>query len=394
MAITFPASPTTSQIFTSGNKSWIWDGVTWLAYGASLSPTVLKVDTANARVGINNQSPAYALDVNGTIEATQFLQGTDYLSPYQGFRNKIINGDFKVWQRGTTKAMATGAGNGFIADRWTAARAGYAVGGTVSRQTASLDGFQYCSRVQRDSGNTSTAVNYYFQTFESATSIPLANKPVVYSFYIRAGANFSGSVVAALYSGTATDQQNYPDAGITGSVTVITSTLSLTTSWQRVVLYGNVASTATQLFVGFEHTPSGTAGTSDYFEVTGVQLEEGGVATPFEHRPIGTELSLCQRYYQRMVDPAGIGVNDASVQATRMTFPLKVQMRASPTSTISGTMNFWNGAITGTGTAFIGIFNTRDNGQLDFNGGVGATSSVVTLYTTGGSQYIDFSAEL
>jgi hypothetical protein len=66
MAITFPASPTTSQIFTSGNKSWIWDGVTWLAYGASLSPTVLKVDATNARVGINNQSPSAVLDVQAT----------------------------------------------------------------------------------------------------------------------------------------------------------------------------------------------------------------------------------------------------------------------------------------------------------------------------------------
>ena len=93
MAITFPSSPTNGQTFTSGNKTWQWDGTTWLAYGASLSPTVLKVDAANARVGINNQSPAYALDVNGTIEGTQFLQGTDYLSPYQGFRNKIINGN-------------------------------------------------------------------------------------------------------------------------------------------------------------------------------------------------------------------------------------------------------------------------------------------------------------
>ena len=58
MAITFPASPTNGQTFTSGNKTWQWDGTTWLAYGASLSPSILKVDTTNARVGINNQSPA------------------------------------------------------------------------------------------------------------------------------------------------------------------------------------------------------------------------------------------------------------------------------------------------------------------------------------------------
>jgi hypothetical protein len=68
MAMTFPASPTVGQIFTSGNKSWQWDGTTWLAYGASLSPTVLKVDSTNARVGINNQSPAHPLDVIGRVE--------------------------------------------------------------------------------------------------------------------------------------------------------------------------------------------------------------------------------------------------------------------------------------------------------------------------------------
>jgi hypothetical protein len=69
MAMTFPASPTVGQIFTSGNKSWQWDGTTWLAYGASLSPTVLKVDSTNARVGINNQSPTQALDVTGVINS-------------------------------------------------------------------------------------------------------------------------------------------------------------------------------------------------------------------------------------------------------------------------------------------------------------------------------------
>jgi hypothetical protein len=66
MAIDFPNSPTTGQIFTVGDKSWIWDGTVWKAYGASLSPTVLKVDSTNSRVGINNQSPATALDVTGT----------------------------------------------------------------------------------------------------------------------------------------------------------------------------------------------------------------------------------------------------------------------------------------------------------------------------------------
>jgi len=69
MAIDYPNSPTNGQIYTVGAKSWIWDGTTWLTYGASLSPSVLKVDSVNNRVGINNQSPTQALDVTGVINS-------------------------------------------------------------------------------------------------------------------------------------------------------------------------------------------------------------------------------------------------------------------------------------------------------------------------------------
>jgi hypothetical protein len=285
----------------------------------------------------------------GLMGISSALGSSALLPAGLGFRNAIINGDFKVWQRGTSKAMATASGTGYLADRWTAARGGYAAGGTVSRQSAGLDGFQYCSRVQRDSGNTSTAVVYYFQTFESVTSIPFANKPVVYSFYIRGGSNLSGSVVAKLYSGTATDQTNYPDASITGSATVCTSTVSVTTSWQRVVLYGSVASSATQLFVGFEWTPSGTAGAADYFEVTGVQVEQNYQPTPFEQRPIGVELLLCQRYFWRWVSATNGDIYHSVYQPASTTsylhLPLPVTMRKDGVLTVSGTWTRINSAL-------------------------------------------------
>jgi hypothetical protein len=133
---------------------------------------------------------------------------------------------------------------------------------------------------------------------------------------------------------------------------------------------------------------------SNSWSITGIQLEEGSVATPFEQRPIGVELDLCFRYYQKMVDPAGVGVANASSQATRVLMPLYTKMRAAPTSTISGTVNFWNGGSTGTATSLLGTYNSVSQGQLDFAGGVGSAGQAVTLYTTGGSQFIDFSAEL
>jgi hypothetical protein len=129
------------------------------------------------------------------------------------------------------------------------------------------------------------------------------------------------------------------------------------------------------------------------FYLTGVQLEQNLQPTPFEQRPIGVELDLCFRYFQRMVDPAGSGVN-SNGNASRVLVPLYTKMRASPTSIMSGTMNFWNGASTGTATSFAGVYNSVSQGQVDFSGGAGTTAQANSLYTTGGSQYIDFSAEL
>lgn len=337
MAITFPASPTNGQTFTSGNKTWQWDGTTWLAYGASLSPTVLKVDAANARVGINNQSPAYALDVNGTIEGTQFLQGTDYLSPYQGFRNKVINGNMSVWQRGTSVAVST---LGYTADRWF--HQSYN-GATISRQptsdTSVLPNVQYCARVQRNSGVTSTNFMYFTQSMETQESIKVSGKTITLSFYARKGANFSATsnaFKAELFYGTGTDQNMI--LGYTGQAQLFTSTFTLTSSWVRYSVTATIPVTSTEITPLFGYTPTGTAGANDYFEITGVQLEEGSVATPFEQRPIGTELALCQRYFYTSSDLRIVG-GVYSTSVTYAPFRLPVPMRVTPSVTGNTTSN-------------------------------------------------------
>ena len=70
MAIDFPDSPSNGDIHTVSGKRWEWDGEKWTAYGASLAPDVLKVDVANNRVGINDTTPSYSLDVTGTAHVT------------------------------------------------------------------------------------------------------------------------------------------------------------------------------------------------------------------------------------------------------------------------------------------------------------------------------------
>jgi len=109
MAIDFPNSPTVGQVFTSGDKSWIWDGSVWKAYGASLSPTVLKVDSTNSRVGINNQSPAYALDVTGDINASSNLRiGGNTVGTAETFTPTIV---------GNTSGSVT-IGNGSLVGKY------------------------------------------------------------------------------------------------------------------------------------------------------------------------------------------------------------------------------------------------------------------------------------
>ena len=70
MAIDFPNSPSSGDIHTVSGKQWSWDGEKWLAYGASLAPDILKIDTGNSRVGINQISPTVALDVTGSARIT------------------------------------------------------------------------------------------------------------------------------------------------------------------------------------------------------------------------------------------------------------------------------------------------------------------------------------
>lgn len=276
---------------------------------------------------------------------TQAKMSTDV--PLSGMRNALINGDFRIWQRGVgPTATSTGIGQGYLADRWNCARGGYAAGGTVSRQSAGLTGFQFCSRIQRTNGNTSTALFYYFQTLETSNSLPFAGQQATYSFYARAGSTFTGSILARLLGGTATDQLNYPDSAITGQSAVVSQNITLTTSWQRFTFTGTVGAAVTQLFAGFEWTPSGTAGVNDFFEITGVQLEIGPQATPFEQRLIDLEIQLCQRYFSKSFQlstaPAnanGTGDNSGNnlvvwaptvSNSYSATIPFPVRMRRTP----------------------------------------------------------------
>jgi hypothetical protein len=263
-------------------------------------------------------------------------------------RNSTINGCMDIWQRGTS--IATGTSNVYTADRWQAGRSG-AAGLTVTRQatgdTTNLPFVQYAARVSRDSGNTATDIVKFYQSWESVNSIPYAGRTVTFSFYARRGANFSATsnnLEAYLLSGTGTDENVF--SGFTGQATVGGSASNaLTTTWQRFQFTGTVASTATQLGIRFYYSPTGTAGAADYFEVTGVQVEVGSVATQIQRNgaTLQTELAACQRYYLLYATDEGTrkvfgNANYYSATQVNAVISFPVQMRTAPTlSATSGT---------------------------------------------------------
>ena len=281
--------------------------------------------------------------------------------------NPIINSAMDVWQRGTSFA----ANYAYTADRWQAGRSGGTLNVTVSRQTTSdttnLPFIQYCARVQRDSGVTTTNTNHFGQNFETVNSIPFVGKTVTLSFYARAGANFSSAsstMTATLANGTGTDQ-NYLTGQYTNANTVASYNATLTTTWQRFSFNGTVPTNATELAIQFSNVPVGTAGAADYFEITGVQLDIGSVALPFR-RAGGTiqgELAACKRYYQVFTTGGNAAfIGQAYGTAAAFCTPsFQVEMRVAPTITLAaagsgaGQMSFLNsaGGIPGT----IGTFS-------------------------------------
>jgi hypothetical protein len=252
--------------------------------------------------------------------------------------NSVINGAFDIWQRGTSFAVPSANNAFYTADRWSVYRA--ATGSTVSRQptndTINLPNIQHGIRIQRDSGNTVTGGVSIIQHFETANSIPFAGKQVTLSFYARKGADYSNatsSIDINLATGTGVDQNVW--VGLTGRANPINVSRTVTSTWTRFTATGTIAANVTQLLLNiFVSSFAGTAGANDWIEITGVQLEEGTVATPFRRNApsIQAELAACQRYYVRCTGNQVLSPGFARISTIfTSVFSLPVEMRTTPT---------------------------------------------------------------
>ena len=352
--------------------------------------------TANAAKGDltvgngTNLSGVLSVSQNGETIVADSSQavGLRY-NPQNALVNPVINGGFDIAQRGTSVSIGASA-NGYTLDRWfygTAANQASTISQQATGDTTNLPNIQSCVRVQRNSGQTGAGATGFDMSMETRNSIPYAGKTVTISFYARAGALYSptsGVLNAQLVSGTGTDQS--VSFGYTGSSTVISQNATLTTTWQRFAYTGTIAATATELAIRFISTWVGTAGATDYYEVTGVQIDLGtytASTAPTFRRSGGTiqgELAACQRYYWRNTSGETLAAMSGASGAGSTTevdhavvFP--VPMRVRPTSldySALGTYDFVTTYTTGTyaligarsGTQFASIRYTHPSGAL------------------------------
>jgi hypothetical protein len=262
------------------------------------------------------------------------------VAPFLAGKNKIINGDFGIWQRGTSGFATGGAYN---ADRWRT----YCDGGggatySVSQQSLSAGAIAgvdtpYCWQLNQSVAGSGGTLNLLYQLIENVQT--LAGQTATLSFYAKSDATRTALVPVVT--------QNFGSGGSSNASTTVTATASspanLTTSWQRfsynVVLpsiSGKTIGTSSYVEIDIK-LPINTTQTT---QITGVQLEAGSVATPFTTAS-GTlqgELAACQRYYQRWTATAANApiVNGCYYSSVfHAIYPFKVTMRTTPSMNAS-----------------------------------------------------------
>jgi hypothetical protein len=189
---------------------------------------------------------------------------------------------------------------------------------------------------------------------ESGDSIPLRGKTVTLSFWVRFSSATATSSTATPYGNfsgmvnwnTSTTDAAMGTTGYDGSSSTTITNGSLPTTWTKYTVSGTISSSANNVGVQFGFAGLGSTAVADtvWYEVTQVQLEVGSVATPFEQRPMQTELALCQRYFQKSYQTTVVPgtVTDAGQYAfygtsnlyalMLGTIQLRVPMRVIPTT--------------------------------------------------------------
>ena len=400
-------SPTSTPSATTNGVTYTWDGTVWQSSGVASTfvekagdtmtgPLVLNADPVAALGAATKQyvdnvtpatnwtrtsttiSPTVAGDdvtTTGDVSAANVVATSDVQAaslnsgPLAGMRNQLINGNLSQWQRSTNK---TDPGSGyFTADRW------YAHSNGNSTQYLRVDAAAQipdapCPFAMRclPPGGSGTFIRQCIEITQGSNSQFTPGSVWTLSWY----SNRSGNVAAQPISVEAAFQNEATGAtdAVAHTVGAITNIGGNRYSCQITISNTPANANNTCLRIDFNNPVA-----ADY-QWTGAQLEPGPVATPFEHRPIGTELALCQRYFQSFPENivACITRNDNGTHGVKRVMQLRpVPMRTSPTEAAS----VLSGALTLQGNANYIDATTAAGASLNTNTALGGYTADAEL---------------
>lgn len=332
----------TLNINSQGAKAVTKNGTTALVAGDIPNGVLVTVTYDGTQFVLNNQTSFGSVTITGdisvsgnstvtgnsTISGNLTVSGNVTAPNLFAMKNRIINGNMNIAQRGTSFAGVTATGIGYyFTDRflYVGVNGGPAVV-TLSQDTSvpSNNQFQYNSKVVVTTADTSIASGDYYhfaQVIEGYNVRDLIGQPFTLSFWVKSNVTGTycvsfrnqGSPVGtadrsyiAEYTINAADTWEYKTISVTGGLITAgtwnwTNGFGLTVNWALAAgsTYQTTAGawqTGTYLTTSNQVNAVGTVGNT--FAITGVQLEKGAVASAFEYRPIGLETALCQRYYE------------------------------------------------------------------------------------------------
>jgi hypothetical protein len=274
----------------------------------------------------------------GTAATLSSING----GPISGARNRIINGAMAIDQRnaGAAQTITAGAALAYSVDRWY----GYCTGANVTGQrvTGATAG-QY--RYQFTGATSVTAIGFG-QRIEQLNSADLAGTTATLS--VDLANSLLTTVTWTAYYATTAD--TFGSLAVPTRTQIATGTFTVNSTVTRYSTQISIPSAAT---TGIEIVFTVGAQTSGTWTIGNVQLEPGTVATPFERRSYGQELSLCQRYY--ISTSANTFIFPVNNQYQSVQFP--VQMRSVPTVTVTTT-----GTVSGLAASTSGFYATNTSG--------------------------------
>ena len=322
-----------------------------------------------------------------------------------GRRNLLINGDFQVWQRGTTFSSLTASD--YTADRWIS-YASSTSNTTTTRQSFSagqtdVEGNpKYFLRLD----NTPDADTTWMELFQRVEDVTYFSAVyVTLSFWIKSNRNSVSD------NNFFSFRQNFGSGG-SSTVSTASSTFEISTGWEKKTLTvhlpsisGKTVGTGSYLEVHLAQSSSVTADT--YYDIANVQLELGKVATPFEHRSYGEELALCQRYFQQIGSqsnafPIAYGYLYNNGTKTAATISLATSMRATPS--LEGASNsiyiVGNGLQATVSPSFFSTTNVPNLAMVSITSGdnthtdLGNDNEIVMVLQSYLDEVLDLDAEL